>query len=280
MLGVPFHIDERAIVPRSYLGEILADDLFETLIPEPDNVRRVLDLCTGSGCLAVLAAMRFPQARRRCRGPFGGCAGSGRTERRRTWDGGVACGSLRGDLFAPRRRCPLRSDHRQPALCGCGGHGGPAARMPARAGDGVRWRRRRARSRRGASWHRPARISARRRRIAVRGRPLRSGAGGGLSAAAVPVARHRGFDPARCSGWTPPRCPRHDPEKCTAVFGRRSCSWNTHDPDAYDPRKCAAVSRHDHTPRNVPRFRTGPCSNKKAQGFPLAPLQKSARHAF
>jgi len=62
MLGVPFHIDERAIVPRSFLGEILADELFETLIAEPEGVRRVLDLCTGSACLAILAAMRFPEA--------------------------------------------------------------------------------------------------------------------------------------------------------------------------------------------------------------------------
>ncbi len=63
MLGVPFVVDERAIVPRSYLGEVLADDILDTLLPDPSKVRRVLDLCTGSGCLAVLAAMRFPNAR-------------------------------------------------------------------------------------------------------------------------------------------------------------------------------------------------------------------------
>jgi ribosomal protein L3 glutamine methyltransferase len=63
--GVPFYVDERVIVPRSYLGELLAGDLFAddgfALIP-PGKVRRVLDLCTGSGCLAILAAMRFPDA--------------------------------------------------------------------------------------------------------------------------------------------------------------------------------------------------------------------------
>jgi ribosomal protein L3 glutamine methyltransferase len=63
--GVPFHVDERVIVPRSYLGELLAGDLFAEdgrgLI-DPANVRRVLDLCTGSGCLAILAALRFPDA--------------------------------------------------------------------------------------------------------------------------------------------------------------------------------------------------------------------------
>ena len=62
MRGVPFTIDERAIVPRSYIGEILGDELFESLI-DPGAVKTVLDLCTGSGCLAVLAALRFPRAR-------------------------------------------------------------------------------------------------------------------------------------------------------------------------------------------------------------------------
>lgn len=64
--GVPFTVDERVIVPRSLIGELLADDaLFGpggTLTPEPDAVFRVLDLCTGSGCLAILAAFRFPNA--------------------------------------------------------------------------------------------------------------------------------------------------------------------------------------------------------------------------
>src|SRR5215831_9403673 len=64
--GVPFYVDERAIVPRSYLGEILDDELFAgeepSLIDDPRAVERVLDLCTGSGCLAVLAARQFPNA--------------------------------------------------------------------------------------------------------------------------------------------------------------------------------------------------------------------------
>ncbi len=67
MRGVPFYIDERAIVPRSYLGELLdseelAGESF-SLLPDAAKVTRVLDLCTGSGCLAILAAMRFPKAR-------------------------------------------------------------------------------------------------------------------------------------------------------------------------------------------------------------------------
>jgi ribosomal protein L3 glutamine methyltransferase len=64
--GVPFYVDERTIVPRSYLGEILDGELFAgedaSLIDDPHAVERVLDLCTGSGCLAVLAAMRFANA--------------------------------------------------------------------------------------------------------------------------------------------------------------------------------------------------------------------------
>ena len=61
--GVPFRVDERVIVPRSYLGELLAGELFgDDGLLEPGTVRRVLDLCTGSGCLAILAALRFPDA--------------------------------------------------------------------------------------------------------------------------------------------------------------------------------------------------------------------------
>jgi len=61
--GVPFYIDERVIVPRSFLGELLAGDLFgEDGLIDPARITRVLDLCTGSGCLAILAALRFPGA--------------------------------------------------------------------------------------------------------------------------------------------------------------------------------------------------------------------------
>jgi ribosomal protein L3 glutamine methyltransferase len=68
MRGLPFYVDERAIVPRSFIGELL-DSHFggETddgaLIDDPAAVEDVLDLCTGSGCLAVLASRRFPNAR-------------------------------------------------------------------------------------------------------------------------------------------------------------------------------------------------------------------------
>jgi ribosomal protein L3 glutamine methyltransferase len=64
--GVPFYVDERVIVPRSYIGELLFSGLFGgegyNLIEDVQNTRSVLDLCTGSGCLAILAAGIFPQA--------------------------------------------------------------------------------------------------------------------------------------------------------------------------------------------------------------------------
>lgn len=56
--GVPFHVDERAIVPRSFIAELLADGTIDPWLGE--QTRRVLDLCTGNGSLAVLAAMAYP----------------------------------------------------------------------------------------------------------------------------------------------------------------------------------------------------------------------------
>jgi ribosomal protein L3 glutamine methyltransferase len=60
MRGVRFHIDKRALIPRSFIGDLLADG---ALPIDPRKVKRVLDLCTGSGCLAILAALAFPRAR-------------------------------------------------------------------------------------------------------------------------------------------------------------------------------------------------------------------------
>jgi ribosomal protein L3 glutamine methyltransferase len=69
MRGLPFYVDERTIVPRSFIGELL-DTHFSgehgdgggSLIDDPASVTSVLDLCTGSGCLAVLAARAFPDS--------------------------------------------------------------------------------------------------------------------------------------------------------------------------------------------------------------------------
>jgi ribosomal protein L3 glutamine methyltransferase len=55
-----FYVDERVIVPRSFIAELLRDHLSPWLPREP---KRALDLCTGSGCLAVLLALEFPRAR-------------------------------------------------------------------------------------------------------------------------------------------------------------------------------------------------------------------------
>jgi ribosomal protein L3 glutamine methyltransferase len=57
-----FYVDERVIVPRSFIAELLRDGLVPW-VPSDAAVRRVLDLCTGSGCLAILAALKFPRAR-------------------------------------------------------------------------------------------------------------------------------------------------------------------------------------------------------------------------
>src|SRR6202140_1125353 len=69
MRGLPFYVDERTIVPRSFIGELLdshfrgqGDDDDTSLIDDPLGVASVLDLCTGSGCLAILAAGAFRNA--------------------------------------------------------------------------------------------------------------------------------------------------------------------------------------------------------------------------
>lgn len=61
MQGVRFRIDRRALIPRSFIGDLLAQSALP--VADPRRVRRVLDLCTGSGCLAILAALAFPRAR-------------------------------------------------------------------------------------------------------------------------------------------------------------------------------------------------------------------------
>ena len=57
--GVPFYVDERAIVPRSFIAELLADGSIDEWLGE--HTRQVLDLCTGNGSLACLAALAWPE---------------------------------------------------------------------------------------------------------------------------------------------------------------------------------------------------------------------------
>jgi ribosomal protein L3 glutamine methyltransferase len=68
MRGLPFYVDERVIVPRSFIGELLdshfgqGEEAAGALIDDASTVENVLDLCTGSGCLAILASRNFPNA--------------------------------------------------------------------------------------------------------------------------------------------------------------------------------------------------------------------------
>ncbi len=55
LMGVPFYVDERVIIPRSLIAELLVDESIDPWLSE--DTRRVLDLCTGNGSLAVIAAM-------------------------------------------------------------------------------------------------------------------------------------------------------------------------------------------------------------------------------
>lgn len=57
--GVPFYVDERVIIPRSLIAELLVDESIDPWLSE--NTRWVLDLCTGNGSLAILAAMAYPE---------------------------------------------------------------------------------------------------------------------------------------------------------------------------------------------------------------------------
>ena len=56
-----FYVDERVIIPRSFIAELLPDGL-APWIPDPSALRTALDLCTGSGCLAILLAHAYPEA--------------------------------------------------------------------------------------------------------------------------------------------------------------------------------------------------------------------------
>jgi ribosomal protein L3 glutamine methyltransferase len=93
LAGVPFASDARALVPRSFIGELLTTPLFNgsgegmALIEDPHAVHVVLDLCTGGGSLAVLAAYAFPEADIDAVDPVAACARIGKAECRGAWAG-------------------------------------------------------------------------------------------------------------------------------------------------------------------------------------------------
>lgn len=57
-----FYVDERVLIPRSYFLEIIPEQL-DAWLPDPKKVTQVVDVCTGSGCLAILLAQHFPRAK-------------------------------------------------------------------------------------------------------------------------------------------------------------------------------------------------------------------------
>ena len=61
-MGYSFYVDERVIIPRSYLGEILLNGSLDPWVEHPELVHNVLDLCTGNGSLAIIAADYFTDA--------------------------------------------------------------------------------------------------------------------------------------------------------------------------------------------------------------------------
>jgi ribosomal protein L3 glutamine methyltransferase len=97
--GNKFYADERVIVPRSFIGELL-DEGLDAALPQPEAITSILDLCTGSGCLAILAALKFPRA---AVDAVELSAGAAAVARRNIddYDLGDRVRLMTGDLFAP-----------------------------------------------------------------------------------------------------------------------------------------------------------------------------------
>lgn len=96
--GHRFVIDERVIVPRSFIGELIIGGNLDELVPEGDA--RILDLCTGSACLAILAGLRFEEARVDAVELSAGAIEVAR-QNIAAYELGGRVALLQGDLFAP-----------------------------------------------------------------------------------------------------------------------------------------------------------------------------------
>jgi len=100
--GVPFYVDERVIIPRSLIGELLMTAFAEdnALTGDPERIASALDLCAGGGSLAILAARVFPNARIEA---VDCSAGALEVAERNVDEHGLASriALKRGDLFAP-----------------------------------------------------------------------------------------------------------------------------------------------------------------------------------
>ena len=138
-----FYVDERVIIPRSYIAELLPDGL-APYVGAPELVASALDLGTGSGCLAILLAHAYPAV--------DVDASDVSTDaltvaQRNVADYGLAdrINLIRSDLFSNLSGKELRPHHQQSAVRHERRDGQPAARIPARAARRARRRRRRPR---------------------------------------------------------------------------------------------------------------------------------------
>jgi len=137
--GYRFYVDERVIVPRSFLAELIPEH-FAPWLQDADAVQHALDLCTGSGCLPILLADAFPQAQIDAVDISADALAVARLNVRRIRLGRPHhAGRIR--LVQQTAGPQIRSDHQQPALCERRFDGQAAAGISARTATGTgRWR--------------------------------------------------------------------------------------------------------------------------------------------